>query len=426
MKKIQALGVGMAIVLVTSLSALAKTPAYTALSSEYEGSMMPFDFSRVEPVEWPDSLKPCFCAYVARHGSRYMSSERKFLKLEKALQQAELDGYITKKGKAFLSLLKEVREITGNRWGELSPLGVEEERQLGQLMFRDFAPLHEKSAILTVSSFVPRAEMTMYQFNHSLLLNNDSIATITATGHQFSPLVYCFAYDKVYSQYRKDGNWKEYIDRYEEEKVPTEALTRLIGKELTDTKKARELTLQIYSVLQSLRAMGLPAPTDEFMTTDEFRKCWQVSNFTHYLRNNVSALDNSCVMATKPLIEAILNNCDNALNDSTRHLHTQLHGYFGHAETLLPLLSVMQIPGCYAMPDDPDDLEKSWQIQDITPLAANFALYILLGPSDTPFVAARLNGRNVEPIKGRGMIVPWEEAREHWQYLLTALQPRRR
>lgn len=399
---------------------------YDILPAKYDGSMMPYDFSRVDQPEWSDTLSPRFCAYIARHGSRYMTSEHKFSKLEKALKEAQSQGSITPNGKVMLQLLQQVRTVTGNRWGELSEVGVEEERKLGEEMMDIFKPLSNPSTINTISSFVPRAEMTMYQFNHSLLLRNDSITTYASTGHEYSRLLYCFAYDQVYADYRKDGDWKEYVERYEEDKVPIQAIARLLGREVKDSKKARELTLQLYSVLQSLRAIGLGAPTTQFMSEKEYRQCWQVSNYTHYLRNNVSSLDMSCVSATAPLIESIITSCDTALTDTASTAPIQLKGWFGHAETLLPLLSVLQIPGCFSLPATPDDLEKNWQLQEITPLGANFALYIFRGPSGRGYMAGRLNGRNVELIEGRGYLLPWDEVKEHWEHLLISLRPRMR
>lgn len=397
--------------------------AYSILPDSLDGSMMIYDFSKVEALQWPDSLTPRYCGYVARHGARFMTSEKKFSKLEKALKAARKRGKLTDRGSRMLGIMDDIRRVTAGRWGELSPVGIAEERELGTRMARDFKALDGSAAVSSVSSFVPRAMMTMYEFNHAMDMVNDSLEFNAGSGRRYSPLVYCFAYDKEYADYRKHGDWKEAVERYEKDLIPKAPLKRLIS-DASDlpAKEQRELTLQNYSVLQSLRAMGLPAPTTEWMSVEEYRDCWRISNLTHYLRNNVTSLSTVCAQATAPLLADIIDSANGAL--ATKGKSIILNGWFGHAETLLPLLSVMRIPGCYAMPRDWDMLEKSWQLQNITPLGANLAIYLLQGPSGTIYAAVQLNGRNVEPIPGQGEIVKWSDLSEHWVYLVSALMPK--
>ena len=59
------------------------TPKPDTLPAYLDGSMMPYDFSACDPVpQWPDSLRPVFVAYVARHGARYLSGPKKVDELE--------------------------------------------------------------------------------------------------------------------------------------------------------------------------------------------------------------------------------------------------------------------------------------------------------------------------------------------------------
>lgn len=395
---------------------------YEPLPAYCEGSMMPYDFDAVEPCAWPDTLRPVYCAYVARHGARYMTGSGKFKALEKVLIQARRQGTITADGIAFLGMIDSIRTLSHDRWGELSGVGIDEERRLGSEILDAYPALRTPGASVgTLSSFVPRAIMTMYEFNHSLALGNDSLETVAESGPAFSPLVYCFAYDKSYAEWRKNGAWQEVVAEMERDSIGLEPLQRLTGNaEGIDAERGRKLVMEIYSVLQSRRAMGLSAPDTRWMSRDEYRRCWQVSNLTHYLRNSVSGMESRTLSrATAPLIHAIINGADSAASAPERR--PRLDGYFGHAETLLPLLSVMRIPGCYALPLDYNRLSQSWQLQRITPLGANLAVFLLEGPSDRIYAAVRLNGRNVAPLQGKPSIVPWSELRDYWLYILSSL-----
>lgn len=153
--------------------------------------MMPLDFAGVERAEWPDSLRPVGCVYVARHGSRYMSGEKKLKTLRRELEKAREQGNLSAKGFEALAMIDSVQALSRGRWGELSAVGAAEERQLGAQMLLDYPTLAGGAGkVSTVSTFVPRAMMTMYDFNHALMLGNDSLEVRAASGRRFSPLLY--------------------------------------------------------------------------------------------------------------------------------------------------------------------------------------------------------------------------------------------
>lgn len=410
-------------IIITALCALCAGTAiaYEPLPATLEGSMMPYDFSAVEEPAWPDSLTPRYCAYIARHGARYMTGTNKFGKLQEYLIKEQAKGNLTPTGAGMLSMLDSISALSEGRWGELSAVGVEEERALGLEMANLFPGLKENDASArTISTFVPRAIKTMHEFDHSLALANDSLHLSTASGPQFSELLYFFAADSLYASYRQAGPWRNIIKRMEKDSVSVEPLERMVYK-LRDISKddAKALVMEIYSVLSSRESMGLSAPTTEWMTPEEYRGCWVVSNATHYLRNNLNPLTTAVPMeAVAPLLSTIIDHADEATHRGNEAPH--LDGYFGHAETLLPLLSAMRIPGAYAMPATIGDLQKTWKLQEITPMGANLAIFILTGPSGKRYAAVRLNGRNVKPLPGHGYVIKWDSLVNYWTQLMSS------
>lgn len=392
--------------------------AYDILPIQLDGSMMPYDFAATQKCVWPDSLRPVHVSYIARHGARYMTGPAKFTALEKTLKDAKSAGDITEDGLAFLAMIDTIRSVSDGKWGQLSPVGIGEEERLGKEMSEMFTGLHDGYAkVAGIASFVPRAIMTMYEFNHALALGNDSLDISAESGHQFSDLLYFFAVDSVYSEYRKSGAWKRLISSMESKNLSPEPIEKLIGKRMVQKigrKHALKLVTEIYSVLQSRRAMGLSAPTTRWMNEREYRSCWYLSNLTHYLRNCVNPLAPEIVKeAVKPLVIAILDD----IEDSQAHPqhHPFFDGYFGHAETLLPLLSALRIPGCHYNRTDYTQLYRVWQLQNITPLGANLAIILLESDTHNLYASVRLNGRNVKPIPGKGYIVSWSELSDYWK-----------
>lgn len=380
--------------------------------------MMPYDFALEESPAWPDSLQPFHCIYVARHGARYMTGPKKFDRLEPVLRQQAEAGNLTADGQALLAMVDSIRTLSQGKWGQLSAVGIREQEVLGREMARMLPSLgHGDAGVFTVSSFVPRAMMTMYEFNHAMMLANDSLDFVAASGHEYSPLVYFFATDSAYAAYREDGAWKEVAKKFEQTHIPTAPLWRLFRNHVEmKERQEQDLVLDIYAVLQSRRAMGMSAPTDRFMTPGEYRTCWLAGNLTRYLRNCVNPLDGGLVQrSVATLVESMIDDADSAgAEDACR-----FNGYFGHAETLMPLLSALRIQGCHAMTTDAETLATQWRSEDVVPLGANLAVFLFHTPQGT-LAAVRLNGRNVKPVPGQGYMVRWSELRDYWRTLLSS------
>lgn len=419
--------------LLISLAAAAQLPL------SLDGSMAIYTFPE-ETVSIADSLKPVKVVYVARHGARYLSGEKKMEKIRKALKEAKASKNLSSQGEAFLSYLDTVAVVNAGRWGLLSPEGIAEENRLAETMNKLVAPLDGKGArVKGVATFVPRAVMTMYEFSHRLIIENEDISVATDQGHEYSKLLYCFAYDEQYADYRKNGNWNEVYDAYVEQNVsPTPAANLFANPGVYSDHHLRKLSLEMYEVLKADRAAGIAPMAGRFFTEEEYRGCYEASNLSHYLRNNVTALSSIAGHATAPLLHQIISDADAVADngDVLSAIRTKvskseraplLSGYFGHAETLLPLFSLMKLPGCYYDGNDYDNLSQYWQIEDITPLAANFTLVLCEAPSGECYALTLLNGKVVNPLpqqteSAAGAFIPWREVRAYWLTNLNSLK----
>ena len=417
-----------------SLAAMAARP-YSQLPPQYAGSMMPYDFSgaEIEPI-WPDSLKPVYVAHVARHGARYITSAKKLEKLQQAISKARAEKKLTKEGERFDALLKSVLAATGDQWGLLSTVGAEEERRLGSDLYILLPDLLKNARVNAISTYVPRVVMTMYEFNHALTVKSSGISITASEGRGFSPLLRCFTADSAYAAYRDDGDWKKVSERLMDSIVSPEPARRLLGKSsVLSDKDFKKLTLDMYDVLQSLTAFGLPAPTDEFMSDADYCACWKVDNLEHYLRNTVTPLSRLAGEATAPLLARIISDADAALGAHMEAAARKRAGmapvqtegydanfYFGHAETLMPLLSLMRLPGCYSDSSDLSTLYERWRDYDVVPLGANLDIILLESPRGRVYVAVRHNGRFVAPIsRMQEKIVDWNAYRSYLTGIMT-------
>ncbi len=421
---------------------LLSLPAYAAkrpvaLPANLSGSMMPYDFSFTDSVPvWQDSLRPVYVARVARHGARYIASAKKLTKLKKEIAKAAENGSLTQTGRKFSLLLQKVEEATGDKWGRLSEVGCEEEVALANDLYRLLPKFMKTARVNAISSYIPRVVMTMYQFNHQLSTLSSKISITSSEGRQLSYLLRCFSADSVYSAYRDNGNWVKVSDRFSDSIVSPEPARRIFGaKSGLSDKDLKEYTLRIYDILQSLTAFGMAAPTDEFMSKEEYRACWEVDNLEHYLRNTVTPLSSLAGKASAPLLAKIMADADAALgqrllNASMKKANMDpriapdaydANFYFGHAETLMPLLSLMRVVGCYDDSSDFATLSKRWQDYNVVPLGANLDIIFLADKKQFIYVAMRHNGRFVAPMNGT-LTVPWNDYKAYLIGLMMNLK----
>lgn len=421
-----------------SLIVLLSIPVYAAkkthaLPANLSGSMMPYDFTLTDSVPiWPDSLKPVYVARVARHGARYISSPKKLAELKEVIAKAAENGNLSNDGRKFSLLLKKVEDSTGDQWGRLSDVGCKEEQLLATNLYCLLPELMKSARINAISSYIPRVVMTMYQFSHQLSALSSGISISTSEGEHFSYLLRCFSVDSNYADYRENGNWVRVSEHLADSIVSPEPARRLFGTKCTlSEKELKALTLKIYDILQSLTAFGMDAPTDEFMSEQEYRACWEVSNLEHYLRNSITPISSLAGKATSPLLARIITDADAALDRNLllttlkrADMDSQLapegydaNFYFGHAETLMPLLSLMRVPGCFDDSDDFYKLSNRWQDYNVVPLGANIDLIFLADKNHNIYVALRHNGHFVAPMSA-GMIVPWTDYKSYLTNLM--------
>lgn len=387
------------------------------LPSRLDGRMMPYDFESVEEFSMPDTLTPVRLAYVARHGARYMTGEKKFKTLKDVL--SENSGDLSPLGVEMTTLLNKVEELSSGRWGLLSEVGSDEQQELGLELCQMFPDFVAKARINAISTYVPRVIATMFCFTYRVVEDNPDIQLQTAEGHTFDNLLRFFVTDEIYKDYIKEGAWKPIYDKYLSENIPESPARRLFNSDIQrkfNSDKLRTLTFEIYEVLSSLSASGMPQPDDRFMNVGEFEACWKASNVQQYLTRTANGLTSLPAKAASPLLTDIISGLDGPETDERLMNNADIRLYFGHAETLLPLLSLMNLPGCNAPIESmiENDLDKTWRNYELAPLGGNVLIILAKAPDGQFYVTIRLNGRNVSPMRNSSRWVKWHDLRRYW------------
>ena len=404
---------------VIALSAAADTPPSYSYT-QCEGSLTPY-VAPEHPVAYPDSLLPVFINHVGRHGARYAASAANCLKLRKLLERADSLGTITPLGRKLAALNERIIEASNGRWGALDSLGMAEQSGIATRMFYNFAEVFSSSGkVSALSSYSPRVMMSMYSFTHQLDRLNNKLEFATTTGRSNSPLMRPFDVDEDYLAFHREKLWAPAYDEYFAKACPVTAIRRVLGRdfEADDPAKLRDAAITEYYVVAGLSAMGWESEMSTYFTREEAQALWSCFNLRQYLQRTASTVSTVPADIAAQLVLNLIETTDAYIADPEASPCACLR--FGHAETLMPLLSLLRIPGCYYLTKYFDTVSEKWRDFDVVPMAANIQFIIFRArQSGRYYVRVDLNERPVALRSGDNAIYyPWGELR---RYMMNAV-----
>ena len=400
--------------LLIAITSFAADPTATKYSSaDCQGSLKPYTAPTKE-YTYPDSLAPVFINHVGRHGSRFPASATYCKAMIDVLENAKTQGTITARGKELLTLVESVMEKANGQWGALDDLGVAEQRGIAARMYSRYPSLFKEKKVEAISSYSPRCVMSMYSFTHQLTRMNNSIELTTASGRGKSSLMRPFDVEMSYKDFIELGAWKEPYQQHFDKVVPTSAIERVLGKDYNYGEiNPKDLAIVEYYVIAGMSAMEMECDASKYFTTEEYNALWSCFNLRQYLQRTATTLSSVPADIASPLLCDIIESTDLVVErGGNTSVSAKLR--FGHAETLMPLLSLMRLKGCNYKTNYFDTVAKNWQDFNVVPMSANIQ-FVLFKTKGGNFYL-RID-RNEEPIafipNSTEIYVPWEKARQY-------------
>lgn len=399
------------LVSVTEVSALDPTATdYTFF--ECQGSAIPYPARNVKDLAYPDSLTPVALNHVGRHGARFLSSSKYTTSLLRVLNRADSLRTITPMGREIVKICQEVIGVTAGRWGALDSLGMAEQRAIASRAFMSYPSLFDNTKIKAISSYVPRCIMSMYEFTHQLSRLNNKVEIMTSSGRQNSELLRPWLEDVAYKDYIASEGWHKVYEDFLGTQVPVSVAERALGKNFPFVgDEAQDVSMSIYKVLSGCAAMSIEIDLQKYFTRAEINALWSVENLHHYLTYSASTLSDTAPGLASSLVAELIKSIDESFSGTNPYSVTLR---FGHAETMMPLLALLHIPGCYYMTNYFDTVGLHWRDFYVVPMASNLQMILFRSNSGRYYLRTDLNEIPVTLIPGRDTVyVPWETAREY-------------
>ena len=368
----------------------------------------------------PEGYKPFYISHYGRHGSRYLINPKDYSYPHEVLKSADSAGVLTPLGKDVLKRYEIIIQEADNRYGELTPLGAEQHRQIARRMYERFPEVFEgnvwvdaKSTVVIRCILSMTNELTeLTRLNPKLRIRHD------ASMHD---MYYMNFNDKelLKKKWNKESN--DVYEKYFKEMVNYDyAFSQLFTDtsfvwRKADARKFYEKLFHTANNLQNLEARKKVTLYDLFTDEDIYNN-WRVANLWWYLGYGFSQLNGGKQpYVQRNLLRKIIEEADSCI--VLQNPGATLR--FGHETMVMPLTVLMGLNGYDLVTDDYAHLDqKGWVNYRIFPMGANIQLVFYrrnTGNKDV-LVKVLLNENEATlPIKSNtAPYYKWSEVRQYY------------
>lgn len=324
----------------------------------------------------PANYKPFYISHYGRHGSRYLINPKDYSYPHEVLKSADSAGVLTPLGKDVMKRYEIIRNEAANRYGELTPLGAEQHRQIARRMYERFPEVFEGNVWVDAKSTVvircilsmTNELMELTRLNPNLRIKHD------ASMHD---MYYMNFNDKELLGKKWNKESKAAYDKYYNEMVNCDYAfcqlftdTSFVWRK-ADAKRFYEKLFHTANNLQNLEARKQVTLYDLF-TDDDLYNNWRVANMWWYLGYGNSKLNGGKQpYVQRNLLRRIIEEADSCIRLPKPGATLR----FGHETMVMPLTVLMGLNGTDLVTDDYDLLDqKGWVNYRIFPMGANIQL----------------------------------------------------
>lgn len=363
----------------------------------------------------PDGYVPFYISMFARHGSRYLTKEKKYTQPLALLRAAEEAGMLTADGRKALQVVESLAKEAEKRYGELTPKGARQHRELIDRMFRRYPEVFsDRVHVDARSTYKTRAFLSMAAGCVELKGLNPRLNITTQTSEA----------DAYYIKYKNPWYEKQHLQRSDSVYRAADSVyvhpERLMRQLFNDASyvEAHIRPVQFMEDLFELHGISQSSdfqPDLSFLFTPQERyDLWQRNNFEWYYEKGPSPWSDTCMYKLeRNLLENFVETADTVI--ASRRNAVTLR--YGHDTNLAPLAALMGINALQTPTADWQRIAETYRTYRIIPMCGNIQLvFYRKDGSDKVLVKLLLNEREVRlPVSTDTYpYYDWKEVRQYW------------
>ena len=393
------------------------------------GNFMPYPGpTQLRLMEAPKGKKPFYISHYGRYGSRYHTLPSDYEKPYRTLSKVDSLGMLTELGKDVLNRLALIHQEADGKYGELTPLGAQQQQQIMKRMVERFPE------VFTDKSTVDARSSTQ-------LLSILSMENAMVQLSKMRPNV------KIHhNATRRDMYFLDQQDRRLQNTKMDSATTasyKAFSKHLEDNNRlmkslfsntdyirqhvdAEELNSQLFKITSNLQSMdvGNQMTLYDLFTDEEIYHNWKKDNAWWYVNYGFCTLNGAKQpYSQRNLLRKIINDADSCILSDKPNVQLR----FGDETVLLPLACLLEINGFGLATDNLESLDrKGWAAYKVFPMSANLQfIFYRESPADKDVLFKVLLNENEVRLPLKNIDAPyyhWNDFRNYYFKKLEAYE----
>lgn len=364
----------------------------------------------------PEGYSPFYVSHYGRHGSRWMTSDERYLEVIRVFDTFHEKSGLTALGEDVRLRLQKVWENARGRGGDLTSLGERQHKAIARRLYQQYPQIFRDSACISArSSTSVRCIMSMSAFSEQLKELNPSLRITREANRRYMDYI-AYTSPELEEFSSDSAAWRTGFRCYEESHIRPERLTATLFTNPQEVKDPRGLMMGLYWIASDMQDVELPLSFYDLFEKEELFNIWQSINYRMYICNANAPLNGGVAPeSAKSLLKNIIESADHAIRKGTPCATLR----FGHDTNLIRLLALMQVEGCSNQETDPDRYYLAWQDFRISPMGANLQL-IFFKNGQGEVIVKLLHNENEVKLPIDSPIAPyyqWEAVKAFYNHL---------
>ena len=327
----------------------------------------------------PRGYKPFYISHYGRHGSRYLTDDRRYKDVLDFFEKQQAEGNLTATGKELLVKLRTLWPEVEGKGGELSSLGAEQHKNIAERMAERYPEVFVRGKEVNAASSVnSRCIASMDAFCGALQNCFPEISISKDSSPDNMTWIACTSQKAEAVGSERNSFWADEFSRFEHANIHPQRLLSSLFK-----RSERIPGMLLFDALFWIAEgqQNIPSDIDFFcyFTPEELFGKWRTVNFRMYLANcNAPLTEGAGAQSAYSLLTDILNKA----SESVAGAGSAADLRFGHDTNLIRLLALMRVRECAASEDNPEHFWRSWKDWAVSPMAANLQMVFYRSSKD--------------------------------------------
>lgn len=352
----------------------------------------------------PKGYKPVYISHYARHGARYLVSDKYYSSVLDPLREASLKGCLTPLGKRLLEAGSAFYENAARgRAGDLSPVGWRQHQDIARQMVSAFPPLFRgRPHIEASASTSVRSIISMNAFDLALQQVLPRAEIYEQAGKCTLPWTLPEKKENAADFHRTDMPWSISPKEYLASQIDCGQIVARLFTSPEYVSDPVQFCIYLYNFLVSdiCTESRIGIDQEEMFSLDEIFALWEEDNLETYDRVAGSL---TCYLS---MLEDIVSRAE---SDLASGISARLR--FGHDIGIDALAFMLGIDGADRRPSAPAEVADIWQNWR-TPMASTFLLVLYTSKRGEPLFKVILNGEEVSVAKFSPVTGPYYRWRD--------------